>query len=93
MGSNTPRQRSAALYHEAARRIAEDEPTKEHSCTCSCCMVGEVGGLQRRVDYAEMFRPEGHPPDGSWGVLWDDIDACRVLALCFMAAMVEAGDA
>lgn len=32
--------------------------------------------------------------DGAWGFFWgDDSHGCRVLAICFMAAMVEAGDA
>lgn len=32
--------------------------------------------------------------DGAWGFFWgDDSHDCRVLAVCFMAAMVEAGDA
>lgn len=36
-------------------------------------------------------------PDGSWGSFWGhswkENENCRILALCLMAAMVEAGDA
>lgn len=36
-------------------------------------------------------------PDGSWGSYWaestEEQEGCRIVALCFMAAMVEAGDA
>jgi hypothetical protein len=45
--------------------------------------------------YQDVFKPEDG--DWTWGDLWGELEAerdeCRVLALCLMAAMVEAGDA
>lgn len=46
-------------------------------------------------DYAAFFRPEIGVV--YWGMHWGDSreerDDCRIIALCFMAAMIEAGDA
>lgn len=54
--------------------------------------------------YCDMFRPDGATSDAlAWGIDWagpgvslyegdDVIRECRVLALCFAAAMHETGD-
>ncbi len=99
----TPERRSkAAIYREAA--LLGEMGAKDGSCLWIASVdrgfwVGN--GLVER--YAEIF---GNGSDGYWGNLWADLHPwdhtssggetarnCRVLALCFMAAMVEAGDA
>src|SRR5690349_16044648 len=49
-----------------------------------------------RTHYDDLFRP-GTPCAIRWGDYWGDTpeesNRCRALGLCFMAAMVEAGDA
>ena len=47
---------------------------------------------EEREAYNEMFRPPYSMYD-KWGNHWgEDRKSCRVLALCFAAAMAEAGD-
>lgn len=47
------------------------------------------------TNYVNTFCPRGRT-GGYWGTEWgathQEQDDCRILALCFMAAMVEAGD-
>lgn len=48
--------------------------------------------------FEDLFKPdEPYASRSYWGNEWAETDAerndCRILALCFMASMVEAGDA
>jgi hypothetical protein len=69
----------------------------------TCCAIAEAEGIFPKWNYGEKesklvehytdtFGLEG---GGNWfGSDWDDrVQDHRILALCFMAAMVEAGDA
>ena len=85
----------AAIYRKAARRI-ERAAHGMFSCSTLNTITGD-GEAARR--YAELFRPEdyngecwGHAWANGWDQ-WRERNACRIVALCFMAAMVEAGDA
>lgn len=82
---------------EIYRRAAELQDTGQYS---SCYAVNEaVTGDARKPTkeaqkYAALFSPrENHDPDESWGLEWADnpwfwgVNECRVLALCFMAAI------
>jgi hypothetical protein len=43
--------------------------------------------------YQKMFAPLEQGNQGYWGYVWgEDRRFCRVLALCFAAAMAETGD-
>ena len=79
----------AAVYREAARQI--EEGIQIWTCNALECLGASP------IPYAALFKPEDEHFDGSWGTRWSDSyeerQDCRILALCFMAAMVEAGDA
>ena len=81
----------AAMFLEAARRLAEREQTPDTECFCSCCAIEFVGGAREKNRYSALFNPLNG--NTFWGLNWPRPSQCRVLALCFMAAMVEAGDA
>lgn len=78
------------VYREAARRVAEGE--EEFSCVA--VILAGPGAI---TNYEALMRPDGHW--GAWGSGWGDPNAyvktyatihdCRVLALCFMAAIAE----
>lgn len=94
-GSDTPRNRraGAAIYRAAAKRISECDYG-----AFSCVTISQAGGDSE--DYAKLFRPSEKEDSALWGMGWsEDIknwrqrNNCRIIALCFMAAMVEAGDA
>lgn len=87
------------VYLEAARKVADHE---EHfSCSASHRSGGKVDA------YRSLFKPESTMWLAWWNEGWDgpcntaqDLNErneflrnCRTLALCFMAAIVEAGDA
>lgn len=83
----------AALYREAASRIAERKNV------WSCCAIervtlgcGPTWGKETKA-YREIFATS---EDGEVSISAFDTaggSPIRILALCFMAAMVEAGDA
>jgi len=70
-------------------------------------MINDAGWMEDRdvKGYQTLFLPVFAFHSGYWGENWSDVEypckrdvceevrPCRVLALCFMAAMVEAGDA
>jgi hypothetical protein len=62
----------------------------------TCYALDEAGGTQAMCDkYKATFAPRGADCSSSWfaNLPGEERQECRVLALCFMAAMVEAGDA
>lgn len=85
----------AAIYRKAAKMIEDKQ-------ACSSCIALDFAGAgeESRRKYSAVFRPE--KPDDPAGIFWWRDCGChgtrryrdpRILALCFMAAMVEAGDA
>lgn len=92
------------LFIRAAEAVAEGR--QEFSCCAIDHFANEeVGYSQERVLYDELFEPgASYNPDrlSAWGILWSDKRGkkekeqeqkdCRVLALCFMAAIVEEED-
>ncbi len=88
------RERDAEIYRSAAERIANRQRTR-YGCLNSCCMIDEISRCSnsdatRR--YQHLFRPKGNTRLW-WASGWKPhIHVCRVLALCFAAAMAEAGD-
>ena len=99
----SPKQR-ARVYREAARIVAEFEDRDSGAGSCSAiadAMFPESDTLsawERSKEsanisiYQGLFSPSDFS-EGYWGEFWDAPRACRCIALCFMAAMVEAGDA
>lgn len=93
VNSSTKRTKDAAIYREAARRLETFE------CMAGCCRaISEARGTAGRDDYMteHHLRAEAvfdYMGKNQFG--WRDADSLdrRVLAMCFMAAMVEAGDA
>lgn len=92
--------RAAKAYREAARLIERGEDlgcVGGSRCRFSCCalqrVVGDVDASFLVSPYRNLFL---HLPREGW---WDnsypseEYNDWRVLALCFMAAMAEAGDA
>ena len=97
--------KAAHLIEGGAWQPVEDDidewPTQKFSCWAITAAMGrkkyQFGPEDRTPkevkDYQYIFKPE--EGNWCWGDLWEEHerDDCRVLALCFMAAMVEAGDA
>ena len=101
MSRSTEARSKAAIYRKAAMLLEDgalhsgerNTPVKH-----SCCAVAKAEGIfpewnyghveSRLVDeYYEIF-------NGNFGPYWEQRNQdVRILALCFMAAMVEAGDA
>lgn len=88
--------RDAAIYRRAAVRQARD---KYCSCLAIVCVdkrsLRNWDGFTNAAEaYAEMFKPfKKTHSHCSWGNRWkEDAQECRILALCFAAAMAEAGD-
>ena len=96
--TDTANKEDAAIYRAAAELVADPRQN-----WASCYAVNFAArGMRGEFDaphpaserYSKLFSPRKvNDPDVAWGAEWDDIHGCRVLALCFMAAMVEAGDA
>ena len=94
--------KDAAIYREAAEMLFLGEV---HYC---CIALETVGGNVSAFTsaFAPMENEADPDPDmeycgfgkGAWGKHWGTSnvvhsgDGCRVLALCFAAAMAEAGD-
>lgn len=94
------RTNTAPLYRKAAR-LLEKHPGKWAACGAIRVVIGEA---RVRVEapnepevraFSAFFAPDPKFPNGFW---FGDCEAGkandeRIMALCFMAAMVEAGDA
>ena len=105
MKNATSTDRAADVFRAAAFNLeSQCDVGAKYQSPYSCDHIGAVLGLYTgpttdkaratfRVligRYETMFRPEG---DDLYWHGWEDAHNERVLALCFMAAMVEAGDA
>ena len=79
----------AAIYREAAKRLEDGRGI--FGCCAAIQHSGGEGYLPGGAHGKKMYGvyPEGMR--GGWGPYGDN--GARILALCFMAAMVEAGDA
>jgi hypothetical protein len=92
--------RRAAVYREAARAVAEREVT----CSCDAVSLTDNFNAGRRHwgcresanarRYAALFAPNGRETaELIWGEAWSEDfveqQSCRVIALCFMAAITE----
>jgi hypothetical protein len=96
--SRLGRKRRAAVYRLAAKMIEGEE--HHFACPaihgCSPAYPQPAEGLHLIRDYLDMLgkRSGGHYAKGLWGFALDHkARDRRVLSLCFMAAMVESGDA
>lgn len=91
----------AEIYRKAAEWV-ETCPwaDQEFGGRPSCLALKDVGMVNNPAPwtpYHAMFSPGSDTDDcTAWGKEWSanymDVRNCRVLALCFAAAMVEAGD-
>ncbi len=80
--------KDAAVYLRAAEAI------DSRDCICSCFAVAQASNYQGAAPsrYGRRFCPGGWAHDGIWGNEWgDNVRECRILALCFAAAMAESG--
>ena len=86
--------RAAARRAKRYLRAAESLETRD-ACGC-CAALYNSGGKQEMEPFKAVYEP-GYFSDPYWMGLCkchtDENIPFRVLALCFMAAMVEAGDA
>lgn len=101
----TPNGSAADLYREAARQVADipyDHDSGERRQHQACCTaLRRVAGddWDQASDligrFEKVFMPEGRDSCSCWYGAPENPNnqGPRVLALCFMAAMVEAGDA
>ena len=93
----------AKVYREAARLI---EKQARHSDAMdgyprvkfSCCAIAEAEGIfplwNHGKAHSDLIDRYGVLFDGNFGSEWESQNqAHRIVALCMMAAMVEAGDA
>ena len=87
--STEGRKKRAALYRKTAQFI---EQRGQGACCYSLSKCGARGN--EHMNFAAFFKPQNCGPYW-WGVpSWEpNYHGPRILALCFMAAMVEAGDA
>lgn len=84
---------NAKIYREAARKIAE----KEEEYSCRAVTLSTVNARLRLI-YHNVFSYDRYIL--FWANKWREEDGydddrlrnCRVIALCFAAAMAEAGD-
>lgn len=79
--------KASEVYREAAKFCFDND-------SFSCCAIThkpDPEGLYRwalRKEYEALFKPEGG--FYAWGDMWgDESRKCRILALCFMAAIAE----
>lgn len=85
------------IYRDAAKLV--EDGIHLHSCVAIYDAAGlgvpAVWSKRRSLmiceQYDELFRPYSNDGWGdSWGICWGlDRQDCRVLALCFMAAITE----
>ena len=102
-GASTER---AKVYRLAAANLERiEEPGVAYRSPYSCDQIGHACGWfphianrsagrkfnALKARYKALFSPNADDDDYWDG--WDDAQNERILALCFMAAMVEAGDA
>jgi hypothetical protein len=82
--------KSSEIYRKAAESLATGKSTTQWSCWAVryADNGSEFIASKREERYDRMFRP--HPQCNAWGLMWgDDKKDCRILALCFMAAISE----
>jgi hypothetical protein len=80
----------ADLYRKAARGAERARAGRRYGACIAIAQVGMNPSAFR--DWFSPYADGGHGPAGIWWNFYDDGQAARILALCFMAAMVEAGD-
>lgn len=95
--TSTDRKARAQQYRDAARHLElGDTGCFVQSCRASCCVLRNTACDDEVVVYREYFMHDGHHEQNGWwniGIHSDENSGARILALCLMAAMVEAGDA
>ena len=90
------------VYREAARRMAENENASEFSCIMIERAQGDSYRESDIDEYNSFFKPENEDAYAwGWRFATDNIfdyrdpyvqataNDCRILALCFMAAIAE----
>jgi len=89
----------AAVYRNLAREAETDDfAMSPHWWSCNQVRehfiptVGDSASFDEREKYQEAFNFPKYEM-GLWEMSGRNMQNIRVLALCFMAAMVEAGDA
>jgi hypothetical protein len=83
-------------YRNSAKLIEEGK--EDHLRGACCIAMDQIAMIDGDVNNVQVFYDLFKPNEGHnalwWGEKWeDDARSCRILALCFMAALVEAGDA
>jgi len=87
----------ADIYRKAAELLAHDFIPGNWSCWAIemvlkvPCSDGENEKHPLVKEYEKFFKPDNAANSHAWGLTWDieDRDECRILALCFMAAISE----
>lgn len=79
------------IYRKAAELIARG--TQQHSCVAISIVVN-YESFHERQSYGALFRPSRRVGSNDpWGEWWSEESKvcrdCRVIALCFMAAIAE----
>ena len=106
MARCTDRDDQAALFRKAAQEVAKgtDFPLDHDVCVCMCDAIYRAAEFIEIV-YKPAFEllwnyigvdasgPDAYRWGKNFGETPDEIRKCREVALLFMAAMVEAGDA
>jgi hypothetical protein len=93
------RSEEVKVYLEAARRILAGEVVHETGACCIALQVADELGIAwwEEDKFYHLFKPRDNFNELWWGTQFgksqDKRKECRALALCFMAAMVKAGDA
>lgn len=89
--------KTAQLFRDAAKlKEAELEEDKYSHGSCWHLSAAAGWGADRTMlldRFQALFAPEGYSCGSFWWGWTEDEDNARVVALCFMAAIVEAGDA
>lgn len=76
-----------------AAKLLDKLPAIHYNCMCEALFDS---GVTNRFNVTDLFKPANAHYLSYWGVLWsndpEEVKRCRVLALCFLAAMYETGD-
>ncbi|MCR4297539.1 MAG: hypothetical protein NUV75_02115 [Gallionella sp.] len=88
--------KDAVIYRRAAREMERDDDGELFSCILirTLCNFHGKGLGPTAQQYSDLFKPRLSVDSGKgWGEEWgNDARDCRILALCFAAAMAEAND-
>ena len=90
--------KASEVYLRAARQIARERGYWAKGCCNAIINIDKECGESSKKEFAVLFSPS-HQRFNYWAMQWmdnpdygdwdDEVKRCRVLALCFMAALTE----